>query len=340
MELLTNLDIVGGFIDLNKNELRNARIQQLGTAPSSPIEGQVYWNTGSHKLFVYSGSAWVDFYPSSTTLDAIAAPAADVSLNSRKLTNVATPTSSTDAATKGYVDGISQGISWKNTVRAATTTAGTLASSFANGSVVDGVTLATGDRVLIKNQSTGSENGIYTVNASGAPTRATDADTGAEVLAMACFVQEGTTNQDSAWVCTTNAPITLGTTSLAFVQFSSAGSYTFTSGVQVSGSTVSANVDGVYVQVNGSNQITIKPGSGGTARKYVGTISGDGSTTTFTVTHSMGTKDVCVSVRGTSSPYTDAVVYPDVKPNATASVDISFGAAPASGVNFSVTVLG
>jgi hypothetical protein len=115
------------------------------------------------------------------TLTDVGAPTADYSLNSHKLTSVADPTSAQDAATKNYVDNAVSGLSWKQAVRVATAAAGTLATSFANGSTVDGVTLATGDRILIKDQSTGSENGIYVVAASGAPTRATDADTGAEL---------------------------------------------------------------------------------------------------------------------------------------------------------------
>jgi hypothetical protein len=109
-----------------------------------------------------------------------------------------------DAATKAYVDSVAQGLNAKASVRVATTTAGTLASSFENGDTVDGVVLATNDRILIKNQVTGSENGIYTVNASGAPTRATDADVDAEVVnGMYCFVTAGTTNANTGWVLTT-----------------------------------------------------------------------------------------------------------------------------------------
>jgi len=115
------------------------------------------------------------------------------------------------------------GLSWKQAVRAATTAAGTLASDFENGDTVDGVTLATGDRILVKDQAALTENGIYTVNASGAPTRATDADDASELVNASCYVSEGTTNADTQWVCTTNAPITLGVTNLAFTQLTSGG---------------------------------------------------------------------------------------------------------------------
>ena len=115
------------------------------------------------------------------------------------------------------------GINWKAHVRVATTAAGTLATSFENGDTVDGVVLATGNRILIKNQASGTENGIYVVAASGAPTRATDADAGSELVNAAVFVSEGTANADTQWVCTTNATITIGATSLVFAQFGMGG---------------------------------------------------------------------------------------------------------------------
>ena len=149
---------------------------------------------------------------------------------------VPTPVNATDAANKGYVDAAVVGIDWKPSVRAATTTAGTLATSFANLSVIDGVTLATGDRILIKNQATGSENGIYTVNASGAPTRATDSDANAEVTGgLAVFVEEGTTLADTGWVLTNNGTTTIGTTPLVFTQFSGTGTYTNGTGITLTG---------------------------------------------------------------------------------------------------------
>jgi phage-related tail fiber protein len=95
-------------------------------------------------------------------------------------------------------------INLKDAVVIATTVAGTLATSFASGQVVDGITLTTGDRILIKNQSTGSENGIYVVNTTGAPTRATDADTAGELEDAVLWVTKGTANADTQWKLVTD----------------------------------------------------------------------------------------------------------------------------------------
>ena len=108
-------------------------------------------------------------------------------------------------------------VDFKNSVRVATTAGGTLSTDFENGDTVDGVTLSTGDRILIKNQSTASQNGIYTVNASGAPTRATDFDADAEVTGGCVIpVSEGTANGNKIFILTTNDPITVGSTGLSF----------------------------------------------------------------------------------------------------------------------------
>lgn len=174
---------------------------------------------------------------------------ADQSMGLNRITNLAAPQSDNDAARKIDVDTAAAGLDLKQSVRAATTTSGTLASSFANGSVIDGVTLSTGDRILIKNQVDATENGIYIVNASGAPTRAPDADTDAEVNpGMFCFVEEGTVLADTGWVLITNSPITLGTTELTFTQFSGAGV-----GDVSSASNVNVGGVGVFKQLTGSN---------------------------------------------------------------------------------------
>ena len=170
-----------------------------------------------------------------------------------------TPSNANDVASKSYVDATKSGLDVKDSVRVATTAAGTLASSFENGDAIDGITLATDDRILIKNQADGSENGIYTVNASGAPTRATDYDANSEVTGGAfCFVEEGTTNADTGWVLSNDGAITVGTTALTYTQFSGAGLITAGAGMTKSGNTLSVNVDDTTLEVNGSDNLQIK----------------------------------------------------------------------------------
>lgn len=167
-------------------------------------------------------------------LDQMAAPTGSVSLNSQRITSLATPTSDSDAATKAYVDAVKQGLDIKDSVRAATTANIVLSGT----QTVDGVALVAGDRVLVKDQVSASTNGIYVV-AIGAWDRAHDANTSSKAHAgIFTFVAEGTVNADSGWVLTTNDPITLGTTALTFTQFSGAGQITAGDGLTKSGNTL------------------------------------------------------------------------------------------------------
>jgi hypothetical protein len=194
-------------------------------------------------------------------LDQLTAPTASVTLNSQKITNLATPTADTDAATKAYVDASRSGLDVKASVRAATTANITLSGT----QTIDGVAVIAGDRVLVKDQSTASGNGIY-VAAAGAWSRSTDADTDAEVHAgMFTFVEEGTVNADSGWVLSTNNPIVVGSTSLTFAQFSGAGQITAGAGLTKTGNTIDA--------VGTSNRITVNADSIDIASTYVGQTS-------------------------------------------------------------------
>jgi phage-related tail fiber protein len=178
-------------------------------------------------------------------LDQMAAPTTTVSLNAQKIGNLADPTAAQDAATKAYVDATRQGLDVKDSVRAATTTNITLSAP----QTIDGVSVIAGERVLVKDQSTASANGIYVV-AAGAWTRATDADSSAKIPAgIFTFVEEGTANADTGWVLTTNNPITLGTTPLAFTQFSGAGQVTAGGGLTKTGNSLDVGA-GTGIQVN------------------------------------------------------------------------------------------
>ena len=179
------------------------------------------------------------------------------------------PSAAGDAATKGYVDSVCQGLDCKFSVRVATTANITLSGT----QTIDGVAVIAGDRVLVKNQSTGSQNGIYVV-AAGAWSRAADADTSAEVTSgLFTFVSEGTVNASSGWVLTTPDPITLGTTSLTFTQFSGAGQIVDGAGLSKSGNTLSVNVDDTSIEIN-SDALRVKSTwVGQTSLTTLGTIT-------------------------------------------------------------------
>lgn len=255
-------------------------------------------------------------------------------LQSQRITNLADPSGATDGANKQYVDNVARGLRWKEAVRVATTTNGTLATAFANGQSVDGVTLATGDRILIKDQSTGSQNGIYTVNASGAPTRALDADGGTELApGTAVTVTEGTSNGDRVFILTTDGTVTIGTTAQTWSQLGGGGTYTASNGVQLVGSdfrAVAAAGGGISVGAGGiSVDATV------VARKASANI-GNGSSTSIAFVHNLGTKDVTVAIRENA---TDAHVFADVVSTDANTVTITFATAPASNA-FRATVVG
>lgn len=477
-------------IDLNKNELQNAVIQNLGTAPSSPAAGQIYFNTGDGEIYYYDGSAWVsvlneseilygtlasrpaagiagrlyfatDNYllylddgvnwiqtnqfgsvtaqtsygassgngsattysrsdhthgtPSLTNntptalaiggsgavgtgtaparddhahampsfgavtaqtsfgassgngsstsvaradhthgtpthdnaahsainLSALAVPTADVSFANYKLTNLADPVSNQDAATKKYVDDVAQGLNVHPSVIAATT--GTLASlsggsvTYANGtagvgatltlsnalSAIDGVSLTNGDRVLIKNEATTANNGIYVRTSSTVFTRATDFDTAAEIGGGDfTFVEQGTLYNNTGWVCVDKVT-TVGTDPIVFDQFSGAGTYTAGNGLTLTGTVFSVNAGTGITVGGGSTAIDTSV----VVTKYAANV-GDGSNTSYTITHNLGTRDVIVSVYDNSSPYAEVIC--DVQHTSTTAITLLFSVAPTS----------
>jgi len=174
-------------------------------------------------------------------LDQLAAPTASVSLNSQTITNLSDPVNTQDAATKGFVEATSQGLDVKDSVKVATTANITISTALNSGDSIDGVTLADNDRVLVKDQSTPSQNGIYIVGSS--PARSSDLAAGADAAGMFTFVEQGTVNADNGFVCTSNkGSAVVGTNPLTFAQFSGAGQVTAGDGLDKSGNTLSVDL--------------------------------------------------------------------------------------------------
>ncbi len=216
-----------------KTQIRNTQVLDL-----SIMDAQVATNAnialskiaGSGELLKRDGTV-----PMTGNLD----------MNNFKIVNLATPTNPNDAANKAYVDSTAQGLDTKASCRVATTLNITLSAP----QTVDGIAVIAGDRVLVKNQTTASANGIYVV-AAGAWTRAIDANTSAKVNpGMFTFIEEGTNNADSGWVLTTDAPITLDTTALAFTQFSGAGQLTAGAGLLKTANTVDIQATNVSMAI-------------------------------------------------------------------------------------------
>ena len=187
-------------------------------------------------------------------LDQMAAPTGSVSLNSQKITNLADPSADSDAASKSYVDGVAQGLDVKDSVVAATTANITLSGT----QTIDGVSVSADDRVLVKNQSTGSQNGLYLCKA-GSWVRTDDLASGADAAGMFTFVEQGTTNGDKGFVCTTNkGSASVGSDSLAFSQFSASGDVTAGDGLDKSGSELSVDLKANGGLVIESTELALK----------------------------------------------------------------------------------
>lgn len=344
-------------VDLNKNELQNARIQNLATAPVSPVLGQLYFDTTSNAEYIWNGTAWRPTDASKLTdnsvplsalatdplaranhtgtqsaitisdlattvqaysLDQFASPTAAVSMNSQNITGLADPVNPQDAATKAYADAAAAGIDAKASCRVGTT--GNI--SLTGLQTVDGVALSAGDRVLVNAQTNASENGIY-VAAVGAWPRATDCDSSAEYTSQAfVFIEEGTTLGGSQWKVSTTGTIVVGTTNVTWAQFSATASFTAGDGLVQVGNTISVGA-GTGISVAGS---AVSVDTALVARKHTELI-GDGTSTSIAVTHSFGNQWVNAQVYEVSS---SAQVECDIVATSANTTTFSFAVAPAT----------
>jgi len=244
-----------------------------------------------------TGAISVD--PSEFALNAVGAPTGNVSMATYKITSLGTPTDSTDAATKAYVDSVTEGLHIHESVVAATTANVALATALEAGDVLDGITLAEGNRILVKNQTTTSQNGIYVVQASGQPTRATDFDTATEVdSGDFVFVYSGTANASTGWV-QTNKPATIGTDPIVFTQFSGAGTYLAGNGLTLTDSTFSINTS-VTVDKDTAQTLTNK------------TIDGSANTLSNIANSSLTNSAITINGTSTSLGGTRTLVTDDI----------------------------
>ena len=332
-------------LDMVQNEIQNPVAQNLSGNPSSPLNGQWYYNTTTNKFMWRADDVWVDplsrdnhvgtqaastisdFDDAVRTsrLDQMAAPTGSVNLNSQKVTNLANGTSSGDAVNFGQLQAVAQGRDFKDSVRAKTATAlpantynngasgvGATITGNANGALPaqDGVTLVVDDRLLVSEDTT--KNGIYVVTqvgSGGSPfilTRATDADTAVKVTAgMSVMVEEGTEYANEHWTLTTDGAIVIGTTSLVFAQTGAGTTYTQGTGISISGSTIAVDTSVVV-------------------RKYAASV-GDNSATSFDLSHGLASTDVTVQVFDNSN---GATVDADTVRLSSTQVRVSFASAP------------
>lgn len=258
-----------------------------------------------------------------------------VDLQNNRGINFASPSISTDAVNKQYVDNAVNGMSWKTAVQCATTTDAPLATAYAAGQVVDGYTLVTNDRILIKNQTSGNgaaDNGLYAVQATGAPTRTADGGTGELITNSTVRVNNGTVNADSAWTLTTIGTITVGVTAQTWVRSDSGTPYTAGNGLTLASNTFAVNPG---LGILAATQTTIDTSV--VARKYIATI-GDGSSTSYTITHDLAAVGGNV-ITSISNASTGEVVDADIFNTSTNSITISFATAPAANA-YTVIVVG
>lgn len=345
---------------MNKNAIKAAVIDPLAAAPATPAVGQVYFDTALNRFQVRGNAAWgftatdsdalggqtPAFYLArgnhtgtqlatsisdlATTvqayrLDQFAVPTADVSFNSRKITNLLDPVSSQDAATMNYVQSqvssAAAGIDAKASVRFVLSTNDTLSGLAAR----DGVTPVAGDRGLARSQTTASQNGVY-IAAAGAWTRATDADQNAELTPGAFwFVEEGTAGSKTQWRIENTGTIIVGTTAITINQFGAGNVYTASLGVQLAGSDFRATVvaSGGIQAVAGGLQVDTAI----VMRKFSFTI-GDGVATSIAVTHNLNTQDVLVNPRLTA---TNEGIVVDWVATSVNVVTFTFTSPPAAG---------
>jgi hypothetical protein len=248
-----------------------------------------------------------------------------------KVINVPTPSAAGDAVPKSYVDSAVEGLAWKDSARVGTQSNINLASP---GATIDGVTMASQDRVLVRNQSTQSQNGIYVWNgASTALTRSLDASTFAELEQAIITVEEGT-DAGTTWR-QTQVNGTIDVSNVLFTSFAAAAPAASETTAGIAELATQAEVDAGTDDARIVTPLKLANWSG--RLRKVSTSIGDGSATSYVVTHNLNTRDVIIRVFPNSGEYDDVEV--DVQRTSTTTATLVFATAPASNA-YRVVVLG
>ena len=248
-----------------------------------------------------------------------------------KVINLPTPSAAGDAVPKSYVDSAVEGLAWKDSARVGTQSSINLTSP---GATIDGVTMASQDRVLVRNQSTQSQNGIYVWNgASTALTRSLDASTFAELEQAIITVEEGT-DAGTTWR-QTQVNGTIDVSNVLFTSFAAAAPAASETTAGIAELATQAEVDAGTDDARILTPLKLANWSG--RLRKVSTSIGDGSATSYVVTHNLNTRDVIIRVFPNSGQYDDVEV--DVQRTSTTTATLVFATAPASNA-YRVVVLG
>ena len=363
-------------IDLALFELRNAVVQNLAGAPATAKAGLMYFDTAKAGLYINNGTAWrptdaallsdgsilntalatnpllrsnhsgtqlsstiSDFSSAvkQVSLDQMTGPAGPVSMNSQPLNNLGLSTAASSAVRYDQVNQlIAQAVAGQTAIKNPVRLLASTNLSLSGAATIDSVTANNGDRVAAVNQTTGSQNGIYIVNTSGAWSLATDANSNTSwVEGTEFLVAEGTQYGGSIFRQTTSGAITIGTTTLTFVQTAKINTYT------ADGSTLSLTGQQFSVRYGAGAGITTNANGLAEdntvfARKYSQTITGDGNTTSFNINHNFAMSDVIVQVKDSSGN----VDFTDINTANVNYATVSFGSAPPNGTTYRVTALG